>query len=159
MKSQIEKVGGTESIGNDRSKQQIPAPQDNNPRSSSSAVVRVHKATSSEDELTMANHFKLEQLLGDNTGDIEEFLKKFDGYVNGINANDEQQMDLLRLYLKGQASCFIDNLTTSPADLDALKLKLIKKNAQNKMKMDTLQMDTKQNKIKIDILQMNTKQN
>ena len=35
-------------------------------------------------------------------------------------------MDLLWFYLKGLASWFIDYLTTAPADLDALKLTLIK---------------------------------
>ena len=71
LKSQIEKVDGTESVGNDRSKQQIPAPQNHNLRSSSSAVVRVYKATSSEDEVTMANDFKLWKSRGDRTDDIE----------------------------------------------------------------------------------------
>ena len=44
-------------------------------------------------------------------------------------------MYLLFLLMEGRASWFIDNLTSAPADFDALKLALIKKfKTQNKMK-------------------------
>ena len=71
LKPQIEKVGRTDSVCSDRSEQQIPTQQNYNPRSMSSAVVRVYKATSSEDEVTIANGFKLGKLSGDGTDDID----------------------------------------------------------------------------------------
>ena len=49
-------------------------------------MVTVHKATASEDEVTMASGLTLEKFRGDRTDDIEEFIKKLDRYVNVINA-------------------------------------------------------------------------
>ena len=83
-----------ENPGNDGSKQQMPRLQNYNLRSSSSSVVTVQEATA------MASGLKREKFCGDGTDDIEEF-KKFDRYVNVINAKKEQKWTFCAYIWKG----------------------------------------------------------
>ena len=79
----------------------------------------------------MATGFRLEKFRGDDTDDVEEFIKKFDRYCNVTNVKNEQKLDLMCLHLEGRASWYVDNLATAPEDLTALKAALT-----NKFKVD-----------------------
>lgn len=118
----------------------MPGPQNYQTRSVTSAVANSIPEPE-EVSAIMANGFKLEKFRGDGTDDIEDFLKRFDRYVNVTNVKQEQKSDLLCLHLEGRASWFVDNLNPPPADLAALRKALTDKFVQEKrIKLETLKM-------------------
>lgn len=119
----------------------MPGPQNYQTRSVTSAVANSIPEPEPEEESIMATGFKLEKFRGDGTDDIEDFLKRFDKYVNVTNVKQEQKSDLLCLHLEGRASWFVDNLNPPPADLAALRKALTDKFVQEKrIKLETLKM-------------------
>ena len=86
---------------NDGSDQQMRGRQNYNLHSSSSSVVTVQKAIASEDEVITASSIKLEKFRGVGTDDIEEFIKKFDRYVNVINAKMSRKWTFCAFIWKG----------------------------------------------------------
>lgn len=118
----------------------MPGPQNYQTRSVTSAVANSIPEPEEESSI-MATGYKLEKFRGDGTDDIEDFLKRFDRYVNVANVKQEQKSDLLCLHLEGRASWFVDNLNPPPADLAALRKALTDKFVLEKhIKIETLKM-------------------
>ena len=120
----------------------MPPPHNYNLRISSSAVaVQETEDIVQETGIDMATGFRLEKFRGDDTDDVEEFIKKFDRYCNVTNLKNEQKLDLMCLHLEGRASWYVDNLATAPADLTALKAALTNKfKVDRRIKMDIFSM-------------------
>ena len=69
----------------------MPPPHNYNLRISSSAVaVQETEDIVQETGIDMATGFRLEKFRGDDTDDVEEFIKKFDRYCNVTNLKNEQ---------------------------------------------------------------------
>ena len=120
----------------------MPPPHNYNLRISSSAVaVQETEDIVQETGIDMATGFRLEKFRGDDTDDVEEFIKKFDRYCNVTNLKNEQKLDLMCLHIEGRASWYVDNLATAPADLTALKAALTNKfKVDRRIKMDIFSM-------------------
>ena len=91
--------------------------------------------------VTMATGYKLEKFRGDGTDDVEDFLRKFDRYVNLCGTKENQRFDLLCLHLEGRASWYVDSIHPQPADLAALRNALTHKfKAEPAIKMEVFKM-------------------
>ena len=121
----------------------MPSPHNYNTRQIQPTVSTETVVPSGEDDETtiMATGFRLGKVRGDGKVDVDDFIKKFERYVNVTNTKPEQQIDFLCLHFEGRASWFIDNLTAAPNDLKELKNIL-----KNKFKRKTI--------IKMDIIKL-----
>ena len=79
----------------------------------------------------MAGAFKLDMFRGDGTDKIEDFLKRFEQYVNIVQIKKEQQLDVLLYHLEGRARWYLDTVSPQPKTVDEAKVALTTKFKQD----------------------------
>ena len=79
----------------------------------------------------MAGAFKLDMFRGDGTDKVEDFLKRFEQYVNIVQIKKEQQLDVLLYHLEGRARWYLDTVSPQPKTVDEAKVALTTKFKQD----------------------------
>ena len=59
---------------------------------------------------------------GDGTNKVEDFLKRFEQYVNIVQIKKEQQQDVLLYHLGGRARWYLDSVSPQPKSVDEVKV-------------------------------------